>query len=325
MKRIIAILLVLAVCAGLCACGGRADTVLPTIPEQLAVPTQSVTKETPNNQTAESTEPIDPTGETYPWEAEFREEDYFVYTHIEPKIGTFTSYMVKSIANLGTCVRTISEYTNGDIEDTYFYPSGLDSHSYRWYADGSFEEYRYLDDGRIDLVERKTYMGTVIYQKNVAPDGAWSEFLLDESGNLTRSAGMDADGTYREFQKLEDGTGREVSDNPNTGERWETEYFENSSTKRSVGSNSRTGTYYEIEYYENGKMKYAKNESPENTTEERYNEEGCLTYFYSKNTNYELELISDETGKLIKVTENGTVIEDATTLAQYAKDYNFKE
>ena len=323
-KKFIAIMLIFAICCGLCACG-KEEVTLPTKPEQLAAPTQAVAGETQNAEAEESPEAAEPTGETYPWEAEFNEDDYFVYVHNEPQVGKFTGYIVKSLDNLGACVRTIAEYTNGDIEDTYFYPSGLDSHSYRWYADGSYEEFRYLDDGRIDLAEQKTYLGTVIYQKNIAPDGSWSEHRHDENGSPTHSAGMDADGSYWEFQSLADGISREISDNPNTGDRWETEYYENGNIKRAVLSNSKTGECSESECFENGNIKYSKNQTSALTQEDRYVEEGFRTYYYTKNADYEIELISDEVGKLVTIVENGETIEDPAIITQYAQNYNFKE
>lgn len=349
MKKIIATLLIFTLCIGLCACGGGDHVELPTRPPQSAPQNQPAVQENQNaepGETQKSTEAIESTEGKYPWEVEFREEDYFVYTHTEPKVGKFTSYLEGNL--FGRCVRTVSEYTNGEISDAYFYPNGVDSHSYTWYADGSYIERHHLDDGRIDLEERKTYLGTTVYYKQINPNGTWNETHCDENGNVIYSGSLDADGTLLEYQRLEDGTSREVSDNPNTGCHSEWEYYTNGNTKKSISDNPEAGTYSEYECYENGNIKYSvskdaagnyseqeyyengnfkccKNQSPEYTMAERYDEEGYRTYFYQKDVNWEIELTADETGKLVKVVENGEVKEDAATLAQYAQNYNFRE
>ena len=94
--------------------------------------------------------------------------------------------------------------------------------------------------------------------------------------------------------------------------------------KKSVCKDPVTESSTEQEYYENGKMKRIKTQTAEILSEERYDEEGFRTYFYTKNADYEVELTADETGKLIKVIENGEVKEDETTLAQYANSFNFR-
>ena len=322
MKKCIAVLTVLLLFLGLSACGCTESIELPTMPQQMAAP--GLPAEDPNNKASEeSTDAQDPTGETYPWETEFREEDYFVYVHTEPKVGKFTNYLEGNM--FGTCVRTVSEYKNGEISDTYFYPNGVNSHSYTWYPDGSYVEYHHLNDGRIDLAERKTYLGTVIYQKSIAPDGSWYEYRSDENGIPVFSASMEADGTYWEAYYFESGNcSNEISYNPSTGERWETEYYENCDSKKTVFSNSQTGEYTQFEYFENGSMKNCKSQSPENTQEERFDEEGFHTYFYMKNADSEIELISDESGMLISYMDSGTVYESEDIPDWVAGSYNFR-
>lgn len=58
--------------------------------------------------------------------------------------------------------------------------------------------------------------------------------------------------------------------------------------------------------------------------EERYDEEGFMTYYHSKQVDYEIELLADESGKLVQAIENGQTIEDPAILAQYAADYHFR-
>lgn len=303
MKKLIVPLFVFVLCMSLCACGGGAENILPTKPEQLAVPTRPVTGEIQSGEDTaeEGTEAIEPTGETYPWEAEFREEDYVKFEYTAPNGDKGISWREGSI--FGTERRNIYKWAeSGDIEDCYYYPSGNTSHSYSWGTDGSYHEAYFLDNGYIDLENRITHRGTIIYEKNIYPDGTESEHFFDENGYPVRVISKSTDGTYSESC-----------------------YFENGNMSKSIVNDPVKGEYLDQEYYENGNLKYSKYTTPEFTQEERCDEEGFRTYYYTKGTDWEQECIADETGKLVKVVENGVVKEDAASLAQYAKDYNFKE
>ena len=105
----------------------------------------------------------------------------------------------------------------------------------------------------------------------------------------------------------------------------EEEYYENGNPKRIVFEDSADGTYSENIYYENGDLEYSRNESPEQILEEWYDEEGYRTYFNHKNADFEIEMTADSNGKLERVIENGTEIEDPAILAQYASGYHFRQ
>lgn len=302
MKKIIATLLVFTLCIGLCACGGS-NVEVPTRPVQAALPDQSVTEETGSGADAaeESAEAVDPTGETYPWEAEFREEDYVKFSITAPNGDEIVTWREGSI--FGTERRNLYEWAeSGTISDSYYYPSGNTSHEYTWYTDGAYVEANFLDNGYVDLEKGMTHMGTQVYYKRIEADGSWLEQFSDENGYPVRVISKSADGTYSE-----------------------TEYYENGNMSKSIVDDPVKGEYQEQEYFENGNMKYLKFQTPEYTAEERYDEEGFRTYYYTKGVDWEQECIADDTGKLVKVVENGTAIEDAATLARYASDCNFRE
>ena len=344
MKKILAILMLLALCLGLCACGGE-EVALPTKPAQSTPQNMPVAQEIQSSASGEVQETTESTGETYPWEAEFNEKDFVKFNVTAPKGEKITTWKEGSM--FGTERRYLCQYPNGDIMDEYYYPSGNASHCYTWYADGSYSESHHLDDGYTDLEKKMTYSGTTIYQKDIYADGSWNETHCDKNGTVTYAASLDTEGTYWEYYLFEDGTSRDVSDNPNTGEHSESEYYANGNTKKWISDDPEAGTYSESEYYENGNversvykdsateycseqeyfesgnLKHSKNQSPESTMEERYDEEGYRTYFYSKGNGWEIELTADETGKLVKVSENGTVYEGAAIPAHYASDYNF--
>lgn len=343
MKKYIALLILLTLSLGLCACGGGTEDIeLPTRPQQ-SLPTE-VTENATTDQSAESQDPI---GETYPWETEFNEENYVKFEFTAPDGEKITTWREGTI--LGREARQIYEWTDGTIEDSYYYPSGNKSHSYKWGADGSYSEMYFQDDGYTDLAKHTTYSGTVIHEKTISADGAEFEMNCDENGVVSFTATKEADGTYSEYSYFPNGNpSKNICDNPNTGEYSEYEYYENGNARKVISDNPNTGEYYENEffengnvkhsvhkdstdyyteqeYFDNGSLKYTKIQSPEYTMEERYNEEGFRTYFYSKDANYEIELIADETGKLIKFTENGKVYENEAIPGHIAGSYNFRE
>ena len=333
MKKIFVMLLVTAACCCLCACekdiGAEAEEiVLHTQPQQVALP-DLPTRETQDGTGAaeESTEATDSTGETYPWETEFNEDDYNRY---EANFdGDGKSIFWTECGMFDQCRRDILYFSNGDIEDSYFYPSGNCSHDFFYGADGSYREAHYLDNGHIGIAEDgsvTTYMGTTIYEKNIAPDGSYSEYEYDHDGNPIYNIRQDTNGFYSECWYYENGNcGKSICNDPAAGTYQEAEYYENGNQKYSIYEDSQAGTYYEYECFENGNVKYSKQQSPDYTQEQRCDETGFFTYFYYKDSDHEIELITDEDGKLVKAVENGTVIEDAATLAQYAQGYNFRQ
>lgn len=300
MKKIIAYSIVLALCLGLYACGG--DVEVPTRPaESVTTPTRPQSAATPDDTATEAAEEAaESTEGKYPWEVEFREEDYVKFNFTAPNGDKIVTWREGSVMGLER--RNLYEWADtGIISDSYYYPSGNKSHEYTWYPDGSYSEFGLLDDGYTDPETGTVWLGTIVYQKNIYPDGTVDEQYFHENGNPARMISVSPDGNFSD-----------------------TEFYENGNVKRSVYEDT-AGNYSEQECYENGAFKYVKNQSPEYTNEERYDEEGYRTYYYTKSAEYEMECISDETGKLVKVIENGTVIEDAAALAQYAADYNFKQ
>ena len=367
MKKYIALLILLTLSLGLCACGGGTEDIEPpTIPQQ-SLPNEAIQIAT----IEQSAESQDSTGETYPWETEFNEEDYIKHELTAPNGDKITTWREGTIS--GREARRIYEWTDGTIEDSYYYPSGNKSHSYTWGADGSYSEFYFLDNGYYDADNRIVYNGTVIYEKTITADGTEIIMNCDENGAISFSSTKEADGTYSEYSYFPNGnpskniydnpntgehseceyhengsTRKVISDNPNTGEHFECEYYENGNTRRTFYSNTstgeyseyeyfenckpskgishnpNTGEYSEYEYFENGNFKYNKVQSQEYTIEERYDEEGFRTYYYSKDARHEIELIADETGKLIKFTQNGKVYENEDIPGHIAGVYNFR-
>lgn len=320
MKKCIVFLIVFQLCLGLCACGGSKNSIeLPPIPQQMATP--SLPTEAPE----ENAEAQDSTAGKYPWEMEFREEDYEKFQFTSPEGDKVTSWREGTI--YGREAREIYEWTDGTISDSYYYPSGNISHSYTWCADGSYEECHYADTSLSEMNEDgiETIYITKLYSKAIRSDGSWSEFYNNENGIPVFSASMSADGTYWEAYYFENGDcSKEISDMPSSGYRSEREYYENGVCKKYTASNSQAGEYTLIENFENGNMKYCKIQTQGSIQEERYDEESFRIYYYIKENDTETELITDESGKLVKYVENGTVYENENIPDWVAESYNFR-
>ena len=319
MKKVIVLLLAFALCVGLCACGRSAEA------------------EIENTQTdadaEESTQPAE-TG-IITADAGFREEDYIKSERVSAQGETFTSWHEGSAT--GRKVREIRKKTNGDIYDSYYYPDGRTSHIYIWLADGTYAENRFQENGVMN------------YLKQLNPDGTEDETFYDENGKVTRNVRIEADGARSESYYENGKLSRNVYCNAATGEQIELEFYENGQQKKytdigsadgsvsvqefyengnlksSVFSDPVAGRGAEQECYENGDPKWNKSWSAEYAMETRYNEEGYYTYFYYKDEETQFECFADETGKLVKVIENGEVKEDASTFARYEEYYNFRK
>ncbi len=272
MKKIISILLVLVLHLSLYACGtdvqqagGAAVQSKPVIGGHTQKPA--------SGEVVESTES---TGETYPWEVEFNEKAYVKSTVTAPGGIKITTWQETGMS--GRERRTRYENTDGSIKDDYFYPSGGVSHFYQWDADGLYMEMHFLDNGHMDPVTKIMGAGTNIYQKTISVDGSETERFFDENENPTFYSAKSADGFYLEEQYFEDGTCKTVRKDPATGERTETEYYENGDVKKNVSNNEQTGTYSEYECYENGNMKKSVYKDPATgySEEQEYYENGNM-------------------------------------------------
>lgn len=343
MEKIISILLSLVLCFSLCACGAGAQQ-----SDGASVQNKPVNSgKTQNTVSGEAAQTPDPTEELSIWETEFPEEECKIHTYVAPTGEKITSFnMPGEDPNIWPEVRRITEYPNGTVEDSYYYTSSLGiSKSITTMPDGSCTECHYLDNGHRE--GEMWYGGTLIYCKITDSDGYYRESSYDENGNLVSEIIRHPDGSYSESYYY-DTYSIIINGNTNTGERSEAECYENGVVKKSVWNNAQTGAYSEYEnyengtmkksvykdpaaesyteqaYYESGKLKSSKAQMPDYTSEEHCDEEGYRTYFYSRDAQYEIELTADESGKLVKVVENGEVKEDEETLAQYASSYNFR-
>jgi len=105
MKKTIAILLLLALCLWLCACGE--EVVLPAKPAQV--------QQNENQSAASKSEAMEEnaeiTGETYLWEAEFNEKDYVKFNVTAPGGEKVTTWKEGSM--FGTERRYLCRYLFG--------------------------------------------------------------------------------------------------------------------------------------------------------------------------------------------------------------------
>ena len=152
-------------------------------------------------------------------------------------------------------------------------------------------------DGSISM-----HLGTQIHSKTINADGSYQETLNSPEGLPVYEITQSADGCYNEIR-----------------------YHSSGNPSKCIYSDPPAGIYYEESTYENGQMKYQISQDPHIVQETRYDEDGFMTYFHWKSADNELELFSDENGKLVKAIENGQTIEDPDTLLLLFGSYGFKK
>lgn len=325
MKKIFIVLLALTICLGLCACNSNVVSseevpiTLPAVPEPVTIPPQ------PSGTARENTEP---TGETYPWEAEFQEEGYKKFNiGLADQNGDTGTGICWAKSTPMKPARQLNMYYNGDVEDTYWgYPdSDFPSHQIFYGADGSYLEQHFLNNGYYEEGTGIAYWGTTVYTKEIKADGSYWEYQNNEAGITLYSIYTEASGYYVATYYYEDGSIQNKTFNdPVTGDYQFEERTESGTLRKFVLSNSITGELNEQEFYDNGKPKYIKSQNKDFTQMARYDESGYCTYFYQKDAAGELELISDETGKLVSCLRNGEPMDDPALLERNAATYNFR-
>ncbi len=174
----------------------------------------------------------------------------------------------------------------------------------------------YYNDGRIE--------DTYYY-----PSGAWSH-----------CCSWGSDGSYSEVRWLDNGEVNIMPDGTKVsgmgtlcysktirtdGSYEEMHYYPNGNLSKQITEDPSAEAYCELEFYENGMQNYAKYQTPSEEREERYDEEGFMTYLHTKQADYELEILTDDSGKVVKVIENGQTLEDPAALDQFAVGYNFRD
>ena len=202
--------------------------------------------------------------------------------------------------------------TEGSVYEQYYYPSGNVSKSISNYADGSYDEFHYMDNATYDEATGISYDGTITYRKMISADGQVDEETYE----------FEEDGTRWETDEWPDGTivksrytGRgmlleQIQDNEATGNHVEITYYENGNEKTHDAYYADHGLNSLIEYYENGSVKYSLMEYDDGTkVEEKINEAGYTTYYRCIGDGINWEFFADDTGELVKYVKDGTVYE----------------
>ena len=325
MKKLVFLFLVLILC--LCGCGDldamfsknpyRDEIVLPTTPP-LATELPAVFE--PSEQAGEPEEAV-PVGTTAPWETEFDEAGYTV---IKDDFDGGVAYCWNKGYKNG---RQVVYFDNGITEDSYFYPSGGMSHCCIWYADGSYSQTRWLDNGEVHTMPDGTKvsgMGTMCYSKTIQADGSYEETHFNSEGLVEVMIRQQADGLYEETQYNSEGLPKVMVHRLADDLYEECRFYPNGNPSKQIRMDSAAETYYEQDFYENGMPKWIQSQTPSEEREERYDEEGYLTYVHIQRTDYELEILTDASGKVVQVIENGQSIEDPAALNVYIESYNFQ-
>ena len=299
MKRLLALVLVLCLAVGLCACGGS---------------------EAPQSQESAGTQGN--SEELYEKSGTLEDGTVFTTYRRGGPEGTPAklvydtpdgTHCEETYGLEGNLEHSITVYADGTTYEVSFYPSGSMEKSIAILPDGSYEEIHFLDNGYVDENGWIT-SGTVSYEKHVSADGTVTEraedMELEEDGTWWITDQWD-DGTVFRVHCNPDGTTMEqYQDNEETGMHSVTMYYENGNEKFKETRYDNSEKYILREFYENGVLKYQYYRNEDGTDqEEKVTEEGITTYFRSQYIGGEMEFFADDQGNLLKYTDNGKVYE----------------
>lgn len=202
----------------------------------------------------------------------------------------------------------IAKETDGTVFEMYFYPSGNTSKDIIRYPDGSYQETRYLDDGSINEQTGEMFPGTVSYEKFISADGEVQEHTYGEGGEQAPETVYEEDGSQRTTTVLPDGTVIEAHISADL-------YI------ISQRVTAPDGVVSYKEFYKDGSVKIQIEETGKYKMEEHFDEEGYHTYYHQSGAVGDVEIITDETGKVVKVLVDGKEKSDIDT---WVKDFNFR-
>ena len=219
---------------------------------------------------------------------------------------------VQTFWDNGMMATSITYDLDGSIHEEECYTNGTAKISIFHEPDGSVQENHYADDGIVEEADGMISFlpGTQTYGRTLDANGTMVREMIRNEDGTSWEWGMDESGCTWEVHFSVDGyMTKTVSDDPANGWHSETEFYIDGSRKlqEDIGED---GSYRLYEFYADGKKKHVIQVDTDGTKlENMYNHEGLLTYSYSKNLSDEREFVTDEGGKLIKYTENGTVYE----------------
>ena len=337
MKQMITLLLAIAFCCSLVACGKQPNN---DVAVNATVEMTAATE--PENWIVKEME-VEGIRFTEYW----TEDGILVWDEFIMPDGTYGEEHYHN-AEKGLLSYMIIHQPDGSIMENHCYPDGTSQKEIFRSADGSCEEYHFANNGEMDAETMTFYPGTMVYahvtdsegtvtyQLELEEDFSGWEWQLYEDGTINETrydAGQilawskqyhPEEGWWTEYEYYEDGTLRHsVGEDPNLGIRDEWEYFPNGNRMKITVTYLDSDAYSYTEYYQNGVTKHYINIEADGTkTETKYNEEGYYTYLYAKNLAGETEHFADETGKLIKYVENGTTYEGDAIPSWVVESFN---
>lgn len=198
-----------------------------------------------------------------------------------------------------------------------YYPNGNLQKKISESAGGDYTEQQYREDGML------VYQKTVQYDSRGVETVSETKWEADGSRSffLTNSDGMTSESYFDSEEILLKSAGYD----PNTRIYAAAEYYRNGSMKSYTIENRETDEYTLTENYESGAVKRICNVTPDGLKHDQiYDEEGYTTYLYKDSLLGSIEIISDETGKVIKYIENGVVLEGSSIPYSVITTFNFR-
>ena len=326
MNRVVAILLVLFLCLGLCACGGSETPQLQnTAKEQETATQQETVKEEELYEKSGTTED----GTTFTTWRRGGPEGTPVKLIYDAPDGTHYEEYYSYEGVLEYCITTGAD---GSSYEIFFYPSGNMEKSILKNADGSSEELRFLDNGYVDE-NGITSSGMVYYEKHVSADGHVEErgenTELLEDGTWWRTDELDDGSTMRTHFNQEGYTMESYWDIPYMSKHVVYQYYaDEKETLKSMETTYDNSEEYDLtEYYEDGSLKYRHmiNFGGLKGTEriEEVSPLGYTTYMLLTHPNSGTqEWFADEMGNLEKHVDKGKVYEGDAITSKIRQDWD---
>ena len=308
MKRLLALLLALCLCAGLCACGGSEPEA--SQPQETAGSQKPAENQVENQEELYAKSGTLEDGTTFTTYRRGGPEGTKAKLIYDTPDGTHHEEYYTEEGILDYSITTGADGSSFEVE---YYPSGNMEKSIQKKADGSYEELRFLDNGSVDENGWFT-SGLCYYEKRVSADGQVEErsenVTLEADGTMWLTVEW-ADGTVARTHWDRDGKSLErYQDNARTGEHAVELFYENGNIKSSETRYDDSDKYTMLEYHENGMVKHSYYRAEDGTEqEERITEMGYTTYFRSKSQQKEMEFFGDEQGNLLKYVDDGKVSE----------------
>ena len=282
------------------------------------------------------------------WTTTDHGEGSVMRTHYNQDGITIESYW--DIAAMGKHF-TYLYYENGNQKSVEVVYDNSSEYNYdEYYEDGSLKYRHMIDYGGLVGTEHEEKISPVGYSTYLLlkhPQSDTVEYFADDNGNLEKFV---KNGTVYEGNAIPGNDRKDwenirtvppakatdsVTEQMDDGTYWVTTTYDDGKVEKqhfnaddvliAFDNVEANGDRYYQERYDSGQTKYELRTFGERVTEFAYDEEGYETYFHQYGEGGDLEMITDETGKLVAVLMDGTEMKTTDPLYEHLlTGHNFR-